>query len=118
MQVISSSADDQLEDKLPPQSMVDEFPDNTVFAYTRHGRATQRTLDQWLAMVKRVVFGGDVADEPGKRVVIKMDESMGLRYNAVDWIKRKRREGFIIYPNLCDGEAVNRVRCNCSHYRF
>jgi hypothetical protein len=84
--------------------------DHTVFSFTPSGSADKETFDEWLEMVRQhyVRAGKPVRNVDGERVVIKVDGGPAFNLDPA-WLRARRAEGFVIFPGLPNGSALNQV---------
>ena len=53
-------------------------------------------------------LGIEIADEPGKRICIKIDGGPGLTKDP-DYLEGLKKKGFVIFPGLPNATSVNQV---------
>ena len=97
----------------PSARLREAYPEGTLFATTPSGSACRETLDQLIENLVDTL--GDVADEPGKRIVLKLDGGPALPKSDPEWLWKQRNRGIWIYPGLPNGSAVNQVRLIREH---
>jgi hypothetical protein len=94
----------------PPQKIVDAYPKGTIFACTETGSACQRTVDQLLEAEVASYGPGGVADEPGRRLLVKSDGGPAVKLDDDKWLDSWRQRGVILFCGLPNASAVNQVR--------
>jgi len=103
-QVIFSTTSKNPEKLKPTAAERAAYPKGTVFGFSSTGSTSARTFEQLIHMLK--AYYGDVANQDGRRVVLKADSGPALPKDP-EVLEQLRDEGFIIFPGLPNGTHVN-----------